>query len=667
MEFSSILENCGVTKNFITKVGRPKSPEKFSISLILPSDNETKSTLPIRTKSKKKSSTSTNSLTLPSIRIKNEESTSQKNSSSQEVLEHFYKDLKSKRKSYVQNRQDDESHDDMEVAMPLSIRRASRKIKSLRARAQASVVSSDDELSILKKYAEDDEKWARVRVRRHAENIICNLPMKYLLTQPGYKQYAYERAINMMITPFLRILFDLVKKSFKRWKNPVYIMSDEKRIGCMVISKAFMTIGEKLLKKKFRKWAYLYSRRYEKMRRAYYKTYVITIQKWYRSIIRRRKQPLNRLAEVIQACLHRRRAIKTFVYFEACRRQSLNKIRRAIARRRRYYLAARKIQRTYRWVLSYRRMKLRLTRSIARRKILRWYRRVHNRDPFELFLIHIVVSFGGYSRVMKRMPRKILESYSFLMSVNFCVHRLQRFWFHCCDRLAAFMAMIAEKEREAHRKLRLEAAIKIQRNFRAYLWKLTLLAAKLNNRARRIYRAIRSYRYRKNMYCNVIRGRHLRAIKIQRFMKRWCWMKYLQQRFEIRKLLHHLDQVKRNSAALCIQRSYRRMIARRNDLKSAMKRFYQAQRQVVETINNHASTIQRNWILTMAPELFPGYVYRVCERIIAKQEKELNNCAFMIQKLVRQFLKRLRICRIELENNKAQIIQGQAKVRDRIG
>ena len=113
------------------------------------------------------------------------------------------------------------------------------------------------------------------------------------------------------------------------------------------------------------------------------------------------------------------------------------------------------------------------------------------------FLIKEVIKLGGYSLVFSKVPSKHLAK-GHLASIDSCAAMIQKFYFTQKGNFEIYMKAAARKAHNKHLEMLGEKAGVIQNSFRAHLWNLLMLAAKLNNRARRIQRAHRSYQYR---YC----------------------------------------------------------------------------------------------------------------------------------------------------------------------
>jgi hypothetical protein len=183
--------------------------------------------------------------------------------------------------------------------------------------------------------------------------------------------------------------------------------------------------------------------------------------------------------------------------------------------RRRYFFASRCIQRIYRWLLLLRKTRRYLMRSIAARRLQRWRRMILFRPKRDLLIIRLVIRCGGHTRVFSKLPHRHLQRGK-IDGIDSAISMLQKFWFTSRGQMDLYVRFAARKAAMAHQQMLSENASIIQNSYRAHLWEKLMLAARLNNRARRIQRGFRAHQYRYWVSLCVSRSRHRRAAKIQR-------------------------------------------------------------------------------------------------------------------------------------------------------
>ena len=202
--------------------------------------------------------------------------------------------------------------------------------------------------------------------------------------------------------------------------------------------------------------------------------------------------------------------------------------------RRRWYFAARSTGRTYRWFLLYRKTRWRLTRQHFARQLQRWRRMILMRHPNDLVMIRYILTLGGYSVVRAKVADRHMER-GFLHSLNSCVSMIQRAYYQSKGRMEVYMKAAAERARAAYEAMLNENAVIIQNSYQAHLWDQVILAAIINNRARRLSRGFRAYQWRKPLFYQRIRLEHRTAVIIQRFCRFRMWRAFLLYRFKARK------------------------------------------------------------------------------------------------------------------------------------
>lgn len=483
-----------------------------------------------------------------------------------------------------------------------------------------------------------DENVIKLQLLKDANAMVNQMPLRYLYSKPELRQYAHERVMRPIIQLAKKTLRERVAFAFAVWKVPREMKMNEKQIGFMVIAKRLIKLYEHALSKKFRIWAFNCSSRFIVERCKHLTYFVVQIQQWYRHMSIVKKEPWRMLERAVEICLHRRRAIKHMMQIEAAKRQALIKVRRGVLARRRMYFAVRAIQRNYRWVLLCRKTRWRLTRIQAVRKLQTWRRMLLCRDETDWALIHLILRCGGYSKVHKKVPHKLLRQWPLLKAVDKTISMLQKAWFISKGNYALFLKFQARKAFLAHQKLLNDMANVIQSNARARLWVKLLTAAFQHNRARRIQRGFRSYQYRKWLWLAVNRGRRRRVRHIQRAYRKHRWLKFLHDRFKLRRYIIVFTRAKNQLAAVYIQRSYRAYKIRERIRKEELKKFYAQQRARAGLVIAIISKIQRNWRQMKNPRMFSRHVYLLMRRLYLEKRRKFNQKARAIQQLARTYL-----------------------------
>lgn len=519
-------------------------------------------------------------------------------------------------------------------------------------------VALTSHLTRMKMSSSQDEKKTRKQIIHNAESMIADLPLAYVYSKPEFRRYALEKAYRALTLPAVVSLHRILFYAFHRWRTPVMVVMDDRQVGFMVIAKALTSLLDLAIRRKFIFWAICYASRYRKYRGRVPNQAAVVIQKWFRHLQIVQKEPFRRLTHAVQMCLHRRRAIKHTLEFEHYRRQALDKVKKAICFRRRQYFAARSIQRVFRWVKLLRRACWKNIRSIAARRIKAWYRRMLLRDKTDLLIIRLVLRCGGMKLVKPKVPKRYIKTNkgSFLAAVNDTIRQLQRAWFKSCNNFAAFMALSAQRAKEAYEKMLNDMATVIQRSYRAHLWLVLCYAAFINNRARRIQRAFRSCQYRMWVNYSVLRGRHRKVSRIKHAYRKFRWLRLLHQRFVMRRVVLFMAKAKRSMAAWRIQRQYRIFIVHLHQRREELRQLLEQQRKQHGFIIQHTFTIQRFYRQFKTQSKFPHHVLMVCRRIVSERRRLLNKHAFSIQKLGKQYMRRSRAILHEFHTKKVLIL-----------
>lgn len=210
---------------------------------------------------------------------------------------------------------------------------------------------------------------------RNIDQIMREMPLQYVHSVPQLKKYAVERACHSLCIPAVNKIRGLLRLALRRWRMVVVQLAveqrnepplepDDRQIGFLVLLERLNTLVMKQCRKYFKVWHFKCSSKFDRIRTKRFNDSAYIIQYWFSQRLILRRQPFKDAIGIFLMCLHRRKAIYHMISFEHRRRAAVQKIRRGVANRRRYYFAARIIQRIVRWVLIYREMKFRLTRKI---------------------------------------------------------------------------------------------------------------------------------------------------------------------------------------------------------------------------------------------------------------------------------------------------------------
>ena len=213
----------------------------------------------------------------------------------------------------------------------------------------------------------------RVDAVARAERMVRAMPAEYLRSKAELRVYLLARACELLLRPLLRRYTAMLSRAFRTWRTPPVIQLNEKQFGLLVISKALLNLLDRCTQRAFTHWARLCSSRLNPRPVDASTAAALTLQRWYRFRRSRLRQVLSSWETLAQEGLRRHRLRQRFLLLERRRFQALQKMRMGIAFRRRFYLACRTIQRGWRWVRRWRRVRRRLRRVCHSRLIQRWW------------------------------------------------------------------------------------------------------------------------------------------------------------------------------------------------------------------------------------------------------------------------------------------------------
>ena len=519
---------------------------------------------------------------------------------------------------------------------------------------------------------------------QNANSMVHGLPIQYLFAKPELRRYALEIVFDRVLVLVLQRERAMTKRAFATWKTPPEILCDDRQIGFVVVAQAFQQLLDRVVKRAFSHWSVFYASRYNEMRSMVMNQAATDIQRWYRDRQQTRRVSYQRLLHAMAICVQRRQAIKAMIVYEGWYRKAQIKLVKAIAHRRRRHMAARSIQRIYRWVKRDRRVMWKLIRLGAVRVLQRFWRMELARDTQDHVLIKAVIRAGGYSKVMKKVPPKLMGKGNLLMdpkkllgmvsvqgktssmksrrrkkdamtpgflaAFDGCVRTVQRAWMRYKGKGALLEKMQARAEEAAREAILVECAEVIQNSYRAHLWDRLMLATTQHNRARRIQRAFRAYQYRSWIVHQFLtRRRHIRLARNKRTRERFLRRALLWAKFALRGRYLEEQRAAQDDAAGVIARCYRAAKERRRvaALKEAERR-----RQLREAGGEAAaivSKIQRNWRQTrptcaarfdkrFTESRFALHVKLLAINLERKRRLRLFKAAYKIQKLARAYL-----------------------------
>ena len=461
------------------------------------------------------------------------------------------------------------------------------------------------------KYLQQSQVLDNLKTMSDIEQFVNDMPLEYAYSVPQLRHYALQRACNSLSLPAKNKVKRLLTMAMKRWKHfdeqmliklreeQLNMKLNDKQVGFLIIAKQLNTLVMKQLKKYFKVWDFQYASKHDGIRNKRFNDSAYLIQYWYNQRLVLRRQPFKDPIGIFKMCLHRRHAIYQMITFEQKRKKAVEKIRRGVANRRRYYFAARIIQRIMRFVLIYREMKFRLTRSINRRFIQRWRRKVMRRTKKGILIIKLVLRLGGYTRVRGRIIERFTIPGSLHRSVEEAVSAIQRAYLSSCGRYEEYLRLKAERMKQERAEKKHKAIVTIQRFYWRRLHREIMRCAVLHNRARLIQRSFRHYQFRAPIKPHVpilqtCRERYY-IYRIQRFVRRVQFMKRLWPRFPIRKRMIKCRKILRRISAKKIQQCYRDHVIYVLKKKEEMRLHFNKLRESNDVFLNSLRTIQRNF------------------------------------------------------------------------
>jgi len=510
--------------------------------------------------------------------------------------------------------------------------------------------------NISKQFADQkhDENLARLKNFEVVQKMLVHLPLQYLYSKLELRRYALERAANRFVKLHRVKVKNTYRDVFNRWKQverkkeaedhhefelTTPHVSFEKKFGIMVLAAAFTELGKKLLLKKFHHWMKCYCSKYNSGSGLTNAVAATEIQRWIRHLKVVKSGNFRKWTDAVQVCMHRRKSIKYVVKFELIRRVALAKLKTGVTTKRRFFYAARALQRQYRWLLLFRKVKYRLIRVIAVRRLQRWRRMCTFRTPFDKLVMRLVIRCGGYTLVYDKVPQRFLDEFAHLKAIDELVSCLQKAWFKSCGKLALFEKFAQRKKEMAYQQMLDDNAVVIQRSYRAHLWDMLMLAAMQNNRARRVQRGFRAHVYRVWVWERLMLRRDRFARIIQKIMKqKYKYNVKLERRFVKRK--EKIEETRRVCliSAEVLQRAWRCVIAVRHVKKLKEIARFEKIRKNVNYLHDCASKIQLNWRRNKPPYRFPRHVRLLMTRLELYRRKNLWKKAFIIQKLARVYV-----------------------------
>lgn len=462
------------------------------------------------------------------------------------------------------------------------------------------------------------QRMDNLKTMHDIEQFVNEMPLKYLYSVPKLRKYAIERACTSLCIPAKNKVHRLLVMALKTWKEfsaaitlklreeQVNMKLNDKQIGFLVIAKQLNTLVLKQFKKYFKMWSFKYSAKFDRIRTKRFNDSAYLLQHWFNQRMILRRQPFKDAVGIFRMCLHRRKAIYHMITFEHRRKKAVEKIRRGVANRRRYYFAARIIQRIIRFVLIYREMKYRLTRKIYGRQIQRWRRKVMRRTKKGIFIIKLVLRLGGYTRVTNRIIERFTIPGSLHRSVEEAVSCIQRAYLSSCGRYEEYLLLKAERMKNEREELKHKAIVTIQHFYWRRLHREIMRCAVLHNRARVIQRSFRHYQFRAPIQPHVpilltCRKRY-HVLVIQRFVRRVQFQRQLWPRFPLRKRLLKCRRILRRISAKKIQICYREHVIYVAKKKEEMRLYFNKQRESTDVFLKCVRTIQRNFRHSRRPQ-----------------------------------------------------------------
>ena len=310
-------------------------------------------------------------------------------------------------------------------------------------------------LELLQRKAARSENLARLKALSRGQSVVESFPLAYLYSKPELRSYALELAVTRLIKPAQVGMQNTLRSAFSHWRAPKEQKLDDLQVGFLVIAKRFERMWQRYFHSFFSHWAHCYSSRFDMERYLMYADAAETIQDWYRNMKKRTRASYVNLHKAIQLCLQRRYAIRYTMRVELARRHAIEKMRKGIALRRRWHLAARGEQRQWKWLLLFRKTRWRLIRSHNARIVQRWRRMTLCRHKDDLAIIRYILTLGGY-KVFSKVPQKLLNRWGQLKSISQCVSLIQKAYFASKGRMDLYMRFAARRAAAAHLQVDLQ-------------------------------------------------------------------------------------------------------------------------------------------------------------------------------------------------------------------
>jgi len=494
-----------------------------------------------------------------------------------------------------------------------------------------------------------DMQRAQRQLLKDGNLAVLGLPLAYLYGKPELRRYALEHVAHRLRRLAVARAHDALVHAFRTWRTPPAVRCDDRQVGLLVLAQAFQQMLDRATARAFRHWAIFYASRHNALRASVMDEAARDIQRWYRWQKQRTRDSYQRLVNALSVAVQRRRAIKYTVQMEIWARKAQLKIVRGIVHRRRRHLAARSIQRVYRWTVLYRRVMWKIIRLRAAIRIQRFWRMELARPRMDHAIFLAIARAGGYTKVTKKVPARFTAVAErgqgqgqgqrrsppaspvrrtrlgvelppgLLAGINACVVLIQRAWMRYAGRGAVFAELQARREQEALEMLRNDAAGVIQNSYRAHLWDRLMEAAVMHNRARRIQRAARAHQWRAAVHAFVTKRRAVRRTRARAVRERFLRRALLWAKFSLRRQALLQMELARNEATTVVARAFRRYSARVLQAQLDAVRRRAELRNSVEGLVAVVSLVQRNWRQTrethavrlekrLTTNLFPRHV-----------------------------------------------------------
>ena len=99
-----------------------------------------------------------------------------------------------------------------------------------------------------------------------ADQMVSKLPMKYLWSKKNLRPYALARIYGAISKMTLYKIHVALRRALSIWREPPEVKMTEIQVGFMVIAKRFENMWRSALRRKFDKWAFWYSLRFQEKR-----------------------------------------------------------------------------------------------------------------------------------------------------------------------------------------------------------------------------------------------------------------------------------------------------------------------------------------------------------------------------------------------------------------